>query len=190
MTKPGEWILQIGASGTLEWHVHMSSGWAIAHGTTDIRKSTNTAANETFVVKATHAAGIIKLFVCQLAEDFQCEMLAPEGIAQGMLPLQTGTADIMLGAASVLAPTFDPGLVLEVGLEVGVEVGLELGVEAGLELGVEVGVASLPTTTISTVRNGFVGALEEIQFNRISLENVSAFLFNEPGSGCTVLGLA
>ena len=35
------------------------------------------------------------------------------------------------------------------------------------------------------VQNGFRGALEELQFNRISYENITSFLFTEPGSGCS-----
>jgi hypothetical protein len=115
----------------------------VARGTTDLRRSDATAANETFVVKATHAGGVIKLFTCLLAYDFQCTMLMPEGTARGLLPLQTGTADIIFGSSSV------------------------------------------PATPGAPVQHGFVGALEELQFNRISKENVTAHLFNEPGSGCT-----
>ena len=143
MTKAGEWILQIVANGTLEWHVHLSSGWVVARGTTDLRRSDANASNETYIVKATHAGGVVKLFTCLLGYEFQCAMAMPEGTARGVLPLHTGTADIVFGASSV------------------------------------------PSATGEVVQNGFFGALEELQFNRISKENITAHLFNEPGSGCT-----
>lgn len=142
MTKPGEWLLQMVQNGTLEWHVHFASGWAVARGTTDLRRRSSTAANQTYFVKATHAGGVIKLFTCLVAYDFQCTMPTPEGIAHGSLPLTVGTTDIIFGAAS------------------------------------------LPTNPGAKVVQGFTGALEEISLHRLSLENVHAHLFSEPGSGC------
>ena len=139
MSKPNEWLLQIASNGTLEWHVRLASGWAVAYGSTDVRKSSYSSPNQTYVVKATHAAGTIKLFLCTVGPNFECSMPVPEGVAKGTLPLATGTADVLFGAASKGSP----------------------------------------------VLHGFVGALEEIQFNRISYENVSAHLFTEPGSGCS-----
>jgi hypothetical protein len=141
MNKPGEWSLQIAQNGRLEWHVHLASGWVIARGTTDLRKANDQTANQTYVVKATHAGGIVKLFTCVVGPNFECDMIQPEGSARGALPLVTGTADVTFGAKATPA--------------------------AGAE-----------------VTNGFHGALEELQFNRISYENVTAFLFSEPGSGC------
>ena len=143
MTKAGEWLLQIVANGTLEWHVHLSSGWVVARGTTDLRRTDATSANDTYFVKATHAGGEVKLFTCLVAYNFQCAMVLPEGIASGVLPLQTGTADIIFGASSV------------------------------------------PAAAGERVLHGFVGALEEMGFHRLSFENVTAHLLNEMGSGCT-----
>jgi hypothetical protein len=139
MTKPNEWLLQIVSNGTLEWHVRLASGWTVARGSTDVRKQTHSSPNQTYVVKATHAAGTIKLFLCVVGPNFECSMPIAEGEATGSLPLATGTADVVFGSASKGSP----------------------------------------------VVHGFVGALEEIQFNRISYENVSAHLFTEPGSGCS-----
>ena len=70
-------------------------------------------------------------------------MVVPEGTGSGALPLQTGTADIIFGAANI------------------------------------------PAAAGEAVANGFVGAMEELGFHRLSLENVTAHLFSEPGSGCT-----
>ena len=141
MTKPGEWILQINEKGQLEWHVHMRSGWAVAMGLTDLRRDDESAPNQTYVVKATHAAGAINLFTCLVGANFECHMVKPEGTARGSLPLTTGVADVIFGAASV------------------------------------------PTGT--GVMKGFRGALEEIQFNRISFENISAWMFSKPDIGIT-----
>jgi hypothetical protein len=51
-----------------------------------------------YVVKATHAGGDIKIFLCALTADFKCTMPTPEGVASGSLPLGSSTSDITIGA--------------------------------------------------------------------------------------------
>ena len=99
-SKRGEWCLQISGDGTLQWRVHLANGWAQANSTRVLRNGSS------FVVKATHAGsiatgrGTLKLFSCELAADsFACPLSTVEGSATGLLPLQTGTADIILGGA-------------------------------------------------------------------------------------------
>ena len=99
-SKRGEWCLQISGDGTLQWRVHLADGWAQANSTRVLRNGSS------FVVKATHAGsiatgrGTLKLFSCELAADsFACPLSTVEGSATGLLPLQTGTADIILGGA-------------------------------------------------------------------------------------------
>ena len=48
-------------------------------------------------MKATHAGGDIKVFVCALTSDFKCTMPSPDGVATGSLPLGSSTADITIG---------------------------------------------------------------------------------------------
>ena len=57
MTKPGEWTLQMVADGTLEWRVHLSSGWVVARGTTDLRRQDATAANKTYMLGCSTRGG-------------------------------------------------------------------------------------------------------------------------------------
>jgi hypothetical protein len=44
--------------------------------------------------------GIVKIFVCSLEPDFNCQMPNSEGEATGSLPLGEGTAAITWGAES------------------------------------------------------------------------------------------
>ena len=142
-SKSGEWSLQISAEGTLQWRVCLASGWAQANGTRVLRNASS------FVIKATHAGslatgrGTLKIFSCELAADgFVCPLSAIEGTASGQLPLQMGTADIILGGAE--QPQLHP---------------------------------AEETATAVVAATSFVGAMEEIQLARISLENITAHLF-------------
>ena len=90
--KRDEWRLLLMPDGTLSWQVRMTSGWVTANGTTVLLPG------EAYVVKATHEGGRIKIFACQLTFDFRCPLHQPEGTGHGLLPLQTGTADVWFGA--------------------------------------------------------------------------------------------
>eukprot|EP01050_Picozoa_sp_SAG11_P009751 SAG11_NODE_939_length_6468_cov_4.629926_4_plen_1017_part_00 len=99
-SKSGEWALQISTAGRLQWRVNLASGWKQAEGTRVLRNGSS------YVVKATHAGsldtcrGTLKLFSCELAADsYACPLSTPEGSASGLLPLQVGKADIILGGA-------------------------------------------------------------------------------------------
>jgi hypothetical protein len=85
--KRGEWRLLLNGDGVLEWHVHLASGWAVATG----RRKFSSGNGDAFIVKATHSAGVAKVFSCLLAADFSCAMAVPEGVGHGRLPLRTVT---------------------------------------------------------------------------------------------------
>ena len=51
------------------------------------------------MVKATHAGGTVKVFVCALTADFKCDMPEPDGISSGSLPLICSTSNITFGGA-------------------------------------------------------------------------------------------
>jgi hypothetical protein len=143
-SKSGEWSLQIGDAGTLQWRVHLADGVQQANSTRVLRNGS------AFVIKATHAGrldtgrGTLKIFSCELAAgSFACPLSTVEGTASGLLPLQTGTADIILGGAEEHLPA-ESWAVVE---------------------------AAVAAST------SFVGAVEEIQLARISLENITAHLF-------------
>ena len=103
-SKAGEWSLQLSAQGKLQWRVHLASGWAQANGSRAVMNGSS------YVIKATHAGnldtcrGTLKLFSCELAPDsYACPLSVVEGCASGLLPLQTGTADIIWGAEQPVA---------------------------------------------------------------------------------------
>ena len=52
-----------------------------------------------YVIKATHAGGTVKVFVCALTADFKCDMPEPDGISSGSLPLMCSTSNITFGGA-------------------------------------------------------------------------------------------
>lgn len=143
--KPGEWQLSINAKGILEWAVSLSGKMTVATGTTVLQSQVAGAAATGYVVKATHAGGTVKVFVCKLEADFNCQMPSPDGQAAGALPLDSGTSDITWGA------------------------------ESG---------SIVSDSGIGTVMNGFNGAIEEAFLYKMSLENVNAYLFACPDTGC------
>ena len=89
--KCNEWQLRINAEGRVEWHVHLVSDgpgeisvnpWTFATGTTVLEPG------NAYVIKATHAGGVLKVFTCKLPPaqtgDFTCELgPTPEGTAKG-----------------------------------------------------------------------------------------------------------
>ena len=70
IAKGDEWKLQINAEGKIEWHVHVLSGWLVTTGTRILKSK----AGQAYVIKATHAAGTLKLFSCVLGANFQCDL--------------------------------------------------------------------------------------------------------------------
>ena len=161
-SKMGEWSLRLTTDGTLQWLVHLASGWAQANSTRVLRNGSS------FVIKATHAGsfatgqGTLKLFSCELAPDYACPLSTVEGTASGQLPLQTGSADIILG-----------------------------GGEKQQSEPVEAATLAKEVTVVDPVTS-FVGAMEEIQLARISFENITAHLFlanGETPTGCCVFSI-
>jgi hypothetical protein len=135
--------LQIASDGTLRWRVHLASGWAQANGTRVLHNGSS------FVIKATHAGdlstgrGTLKLFSCELAADsYACPLSTVEGSATGLLPLQVGTAAIILAGAEQQQQQQ----------------------------------SCVPGGAIDAATS-FVGAMEEIQLSRISMENITAHLY-------------
>ena len=67
-SKSGEWCLQISEDWTLQWRVHLASGWAQANSTRVLRNDSS------YTIKATHAGsldtgqGTLKIFSCELAK--------------------------------------------------------------------------------------------------------------------------
>jgi hypothetical protein len=192
-SKSGEWSLEISGDGTLQWRVHLASGWATAKSSRVLRNGSS------YVVKATHAGSIVtgrgacvcvrvcvrvcvcctsllpvicthtqtdeslwrtgtlKIFSCELAAvSFACPLSTVEGSATGLLPLQSGTADIILGGAEQQhARGYDRDRDKDRDRD-----------RAGHERG-----------DIIDASTSFVGAMEEIQLARISLENITAHLY-------------
>jgi hypothetical protein len=156
-SKGGEWSLSLAGDGTLQWRVHLASGWAQANGTRVLRNGSS------YVIKATHAGslatgrGTLKLFSCELAGDsFACPLSVAEGSATGVLPLQAGTADIILAGAEQQQQQHWHAQ--------------QERRQEEVERGEVTGTVVDPTTS-------FVGAMEEIQLARISLENITAHLY-------------
>jgi hypothetical protein len=94
--KAGEWKLQIMADGRLEWRVRLGGGWTTVLGSTVLRPGV------AFVVKVTHAGGVLKIFLCELGQDFACPLNVPEGRSDDShvwpFSLRSGTADVFFGA--------------------------------------------------------------------------------------------
>jgi hypothetical protein len=108
--KPGEWKLAINANGVLEWSVSLSGKMTVATGKKVLQRQVAGAASTGYVVKATHAGGTVKVFVCDLEPDFNCQMPQPDGQATGQLPLGTGTAAITWGAEAGSTVQAESGL--------------------------------------------------------------------------------
>ena len=103
--------------------------------------------------------GTLKIFSCELAAvSFACPLSTVEGSATGLLPLQSGTADIILGGAEQQhARAYDRDRDKDRDRDRD---------RAGHERG-----------DIIDASTSFVGAMEEIQLARISLENITAHLY-------------
>ena len=112
-TKPGQFELRINTEGTLDWAVTLNGKVVVATSTTKLKAAVPGVPGG-YVVKATHAGGTIKIFVCSLTADFRCSMPTPEGTAHGSLPIGISTENITVGANQDggAAPTnmFDGGV--------------------------------------------------------------------------------
>lgn len=102
-SKPGLFNLTVNAHGTIDWAVSLGGKMVTATTTTKL-KPVVPGVPGGYVVKATHAGGDIKVFLCALTADFKCTMPTPEGVATGSLPLGSSTSDITIGAG------FDGGM--------------------------------------------------------------------------------
>eukprot|EP01045_Picozoa_sp_COSAG04_P000655 COSAG04_NODE_17_length_40288_cov_9.152728_11_plen_1187_part_00 len=95
-SKGGEWRLCLTASSRVEWRVHLSDGWATATSKRQVVNGGGASTNrQSFVIKATHHGGVVRIFLCELTASFGCRM-RQEGIAQGRLPLAGGTKQPVL----------------------------------------------------------------------------------------------
>ena len=142
--------------------------WTFATGTRVLEPGS------AYVIKATHAGGVLKVFTCLLGADFQCELgPTPEGQATGDCTYckqfwSNGTAI----AGNVTAP--EPAGTVKCLFNGGPPY-----VSGGnIILGGEQDAAA------TGVDRGFVGAMEEIFLSKLSLENITAHLFSCPGCGC------
>jgi hypothetical protein len=154
--KPGEWRLLINSDGKLEWHVKLISGWVVASGTRVLKPAGE--ASQAYVVKATHAHGTVKIFSCALGSDFRCPLgPTPEGSATGSC---TGPEAVFGTIKTPTCVSSDP--------------------TADIIIGAEQDCSHHPCG----VKNGFVGAMEEIFLSRLSLENITAHLFSCPACEC------
>ena len=157
--KSGEWRLRINAAGKIEWRVHLVSGWAVATGTRVL------APGNPYVVKATHAGGVLKVFTCLLADDYQCELgPTPEGQTKGECKVPTYGTAVAGGGASGVAPN--------------VTCLVKSGKGGNILWGAEQNAAG------NGADNGFYGAMEEMFLSRLSLENITAHLYSCPACGC------
>ena len=129
-----------------------------------------------YVVKATHAGGVLKVFTCLLGDDFSCDLgPTPEGKTTGQCILQYehghcreywSNGTVVGGGGAAGAPS-------------SVKCLWGNGANGGnIIVGAEQNAAG------NGVDRGFVGALEEIFLSKLSLENISAHLFSCPGCGC------
>jgi hypothetical protein len=98
--KPGEWQLSISAHGTVEWAVNLGGHMVVASGKTVLQRQQGITPGG-YVVKATHAGGDVKVFVCAISIDFKCHMPNPDGVAHGLLPLITGVENVTFGGERV-----------------------------------------------------------------------------------------
>ena len=96
--KPGEWQLRINAKGTVDWAVNLAGKMTVATGAT-VLKPQLAGVPAGYVIKATHAGGDIKVFVCALSPTFKCTMPTPDGVSHGSLPLVGGSSNITWGAS-------------------------------------------------------------------------------------------
>ena len=97
--KPGAWRLSINAQGRIEWAVNLAGTMTIATGATVLKPGTPGVPGG-YVVKATHAGGSVKVFVCALTAGFKCKMPTPDGVAEGSLPLICSANNITFGGAA------------------------------------------------------------------------------------------
>ena len=95
-TKPGQFELRINTEGTLDWAVTLNGQVVVATSSTKLKAAVPGVPGG-YVVKATHAGGTIKIFVCSLTADFKCSMPTPEGTAHGSLPIGTSASSITVG---------------------------------------------------------------------------------------------
>ena len=151
--KPGAWRLSINRKGTVDWAVNLSGTMTVATGATVLKPHTAGVPGG-YVVKATHAGGNLKVFVCALTSDFKCSMPDPDGIAQGNLPLICSTHNITFGGAMAASST---------------------AAKATGGSGFDVG---------ATLTDGYEGGMEEMFLYMMSLEKVNAMLFSCPNTGC------
>ena len=100
--KPGEWKLAISPDGFLEWGVYIDGSIVTAKGKTVLQSQLPNAAATGYVVKATHCAGVVKVFVCVLEPDFDCRMPTPDGTAyaEGVGPKGWGANHLPIGATT------------------------------------------------------------------------------------------
>lgn len=94
--KPGAWQLSINAKGMVDWSVNLAGTMTVATGSTVLKPQVPGVPGG-YVVKATHAGGTVKVFVCALSLDFKCTMPNPDGVAHGSLPLVVSTNNITFG---------------------------------------------------------------------------------------------
>ena len=182
--KCNEWQLRINAKGQIEWHVHLvgdgpgrvsgagsNNSWTFATGSRVL------APGNAYVIKATHAGGVLKVFTCLLAADFQCELgPKPEGQATGTCTYckqfwSNGTAIAGGGAAapaSTVRCLWNPAGSWEKPYVPG----------GNILIGAE------QNAKVNGVDKGFVGAMEEIFLSKLSLENITAHLYSCPGCDC------
>ena len=97
--KPGSWKLSINAKGTIDWAVNLAGTMTVATGATVIAPHVPGVPGG-YVIKATHAGGSVKIFVCALTTDFKCTMPDADGVAHGTLPLVCGVNNITFGGSS------------------------------------------------------------------------------------------
>ena len=98
--KAGEWRMLIrGQDRRVEWWVAMADGWAVATSTTALPTT-----GDAHVLKATHAAGRIQIFICAVTATYRCNInRTSEGSGRGQLPLQLGLSPIYWGAEGRLS---------------------------------------------------------------------------------------
>ena len=94
--KPGQFKLSINAKGTVDWAVSLGGSTVTATSTTVLTAAVPGVPGG-YVVKATHAGGTIKVFVCAISVDFKCVMPKAEGTAHGSLPIGISASSITVG---------------------------------------------------------------------------------------------
>ena len=97
--KPGAWKLSINSKGTIDWAVNLAGTMTVATGAT-VLKPQVPGVPSGYVVKATHAGGDIKVFVCAITAGFKCTMPTADGVAHGALPLVVSVTNITFGGAA------------------------------------------------------------------------------------------